>query len=78
MMRARWWFDRGLPIAGIAGAARLPVSSEEWRQAAEDFNATGVRLLALWATRNEHDRNLVRAAYTMEDRLLVLDLELAG
>jgi len=67
-----------LPIAGIAGAARLPVSSEEWRQAAEDFNATGVRLLALWATRNEHDRNLVRAAYTMEDRLLVLDLELAG
>ncbi|HEY8539340.1 MAG TPA: hypothetical protein VIL28_10780, partial [Steroidobacteraceae bacterium] len=78
MIRARWWFDRGLPIAGVAGAAALSVSPEEWRQAAEDFAATGVRLMALWATRNQHGRNLVRGAFATEDRLLVLGLELAG
>jgi Ni,Fe-hydrogenase III large subunit/Ni,Fe-hydrogenase III component G len=76
-MALRWWFGRGLRLAGAPGASQLRVAREEWRQAAENIAAGGGRLIALWASRDGSDRDVVHAAFAADPGLLVLDLPLA-
>ncbi len=81
-MDLRWWFDRaaeqpdsnGGVIAGAPGLRGLRVARDQWRQAAEDMAAHAGRLLALWASRDDHGEHLVRAAFMADARVLVLTL----
>lgn len=77
------WFDRaacrpessgGGVIPGAPRALGLPVTHDEWRQAAEDMAAHGGRLLSLWASRGDDGDPIVRAAFIAEVGVLVLSL----
>jgi Ni,Fe-hydrogenase III large subunit/Ni,Fe-hydrogenase III component G len=76
-MALRWWFGRGLRLAGAPRASQLRVARDEWRQAAENIAAGGGRLIALWASRDAADRDVVHAAFAADPGLLVLHLPLA-
>jgi Ni,Fe-hydrogenase III large subunit len=54
----------------------LTVARDEWRRAAADIAAGGGRLLALWASRDGHGGNIVRAAFIADSGVLILRLPL--
>ncbi len=81
------WFEQAVrpsdangaaPIAGAPNAWELAVTSEQWRQAAQNIAAGGGRLISLWASRDTGGENLVRAAFAADSGVLVLTLRLAG
>src|SRR5271168_1656422 len=85
-MAVQQWFDRvaerqspgdGI-IPGAPRAMGLTVAHDDWRQAAGDMAAHGGRLLALWASRDDADGNLVRAAFIADAGVLVLSLPLTA
>ena len=66
------WFEQAVrtsdakgaaPIAGAPNAWDLTVTSEQWRQAAQNIAAGGGRLISVWASRDTGGENLVRAAF---------------
>ncbi len=84
-MSLQRWFDRaaqqsesnrGGVIAGAPKAWSLTVLRDEWRQAAEHMAAHGGRLVSLWASRDDHGDDVVRAAYIANPGVLVLSLPL--
>jgi Ni,Fe-hydrogenase III large subunit/Ni,Fe-hydrogenase III component G len=56
----------------------LTVARDDWRKAAEDIAAGGGRLLALWASRDGHGGNIVRAAFFADAGVIILRLPLAA
>jgi Ni,Fe-hydrogenase III large subunit/Ni,Fe-hydrogenase III component G len=81
------WFEQAVrpsdangaaPIAGAPNAWELAVTSEQWRQAAQNIAAGGGRLISLWASRDTGGEDLVRAAFAADSGVLVLTLRLAG
>lgn len=81
-MELRWWFDRakrqGTVVCGAPGVHALNVTRDEWLLAAENIAAGGGRLIALWASHNDHGARTLRAAYIGDGGVLVLDLPLAA
>jgi Ni,Fe-hydrogenase III large subunit len=70
--------NAGEAIAGAPNVSGLTVARDEWRRAAEDIAAGGGRLLALWASRDGHGGNIVRAAFIDDPGVLILRLPLAA
>src|SRR5579862_1648365 len=71
------WLARSEAHPGAPGLRAFTVSQDEWRQVAEDLGAAGARLLALWASTDEHARTHVRAAFLTDQGGLVLTLPIA-
>ena len=71
-MTLQHWFTRSTPQPGAPGLHALTVSYEQWRQVAEDFAAAAGRLLALWASADEHGTPTIRAGLLAEGRGLLL------
>jgi Ni,Fe-hydrogenase III large subunit/Ni,Fe-hydrogenase III component G len=78
------WFEQAVrpsdangaaPIGGAANAWELTITSEQWRQAAQNIAAGGGRLISLWASRDT-DGKFVRAAFAADSGVLVLTLRL--
>lgn len=67
-MTLQHWFTRSTPQPGAPGLHALTVSYEQWRQVAEDFAAAAGRLLALWASADEHGTPTIRAGLLAEGR----------
>ena len=56
----------------------LTVSRDHWRALLQDLAASGVRLLTLWASRDEREAHIIRAAFLTEARVFILSLPLAN
>jgi Ni,Fe-hydrogenase III large subunit len=69
----RWW-ARAREVPGATRARGLLVTSEEWKQAAEDVAAAGGRLLSLWGSSGAEATAAVSAAYWIDTGLLVTEL----
>jgi Ni,Fe-hydrogenase III large subunit/Ni,Fe-hydrogenase III component G len=72
----RSWLARGQLQPGATALRALNVSREEWRQVAQDLAAAGGRLVALWASGNEHGIPCVRAAFLAERDAVLVSLTL--
>jgi len=82
-MTVQRWFERAArqsdsngdsAIRGVAKAWSLAVARDEWSQAAQDASADNGRLLALWASRDSHGGDIVRAAFIADPGVLLLSL----
>jgi len=58
--------------AGAPGFAALAVAREDWRRVAEELQAAGGRLLALWASADAAGTAVLRAAFLMQHHGLVV------
>ncbi len=68
------WLAQSSTLAGAPGAARILTTPDTWRSLAQDVAASGGRLLALWADRDES--TTVLAAFLCDTALVVAQLEL--
>ena len=68
------WFARSEAHPGAPGLSALSVSHDEWRQVAQDVAAAGGRLLALWASSDQHAAPKIHAVFLAERGGLVLTL----
>jgi Ni,Fe-hydrogenase III large subunit len=75
---SRRWFADASVIPGGPGVHGLAVTTESWRQAAQDLAAAGGRLISLWAEGNRPAGQVVRAAFAAEPGVLVLTLSPSG
>jgi Ni,Fe-hydrogenase III large subunit len=84
-MALQRWFDRAAQqaesngdgaIRGVAKAWNLAIARDKWSRVAQDAAANNGRLLALWASRDGHGGNIVRAAFIADPGVLVLSLPL--
>jgi Ni,Fe-hydrogenase III large subunit len=76
-MTLQAWFARSEAYAGAPGLRALTVTPVQWRQAAQELAGAGARLLALWASADEHPAVTVRAAFLADRSGLLLSLPLA-
>lgn len=85
-MVLQWWFDQAArhcaangagAIAATSNIWSLPVTREEWRQAAENIATGGGRLISLWAQNHADGGHLVRAAFVADAGVLMLSLHLS-
>jgi Ni,Fe-hydrogenase III large subunit/Ni,Fe-hydrogenase III component G len=76
-MALRAWFARSQPQAGAPGLRALVVSPEQWRQVTLDLAAAGARLVAVWASMDEHAGPVIHAAFLAEQGGIVLALPMA-
>ena len=76
-MSARNWWAEGTAQSGAPGLRALEVSSDDWTQAAQELAAGGTRLAAMWASRVEPARVVVRAVFITDPGALLLNLPLA-
>jgi Ni,Fe-hydrogenase III large subunit len=74
---ARNWWAEGTAQSGAPGLRALEVSSDDWTQAAQELAAGGTRLAAMWASRVEPARVVVRAVFITDPGALLLNLPLA-
>jgi Ni,Fe-hydrogenase III large subunit/Ni,Fe-hydrogenase III component G len=63
---------------GAPDLRALTVSEDQWRWVAQDMAAAGGRLIALWASADEHAAPKVHAAFVAESAGLVLTLPIAN
>jgi Ni,Fe-hydrogenase III large subunit/Ni,Fe-hydrogenase III component G len=75
-MALREWFARSVTQPGAPGVNALTVSLEEWRSLTLDLAAGSGRLVALWASNDEHERPVIRAAFLADSRGLLVSLPL--
>jgi Ni,Fe-hydrogenase III large subunit len=73
-MTPRNWVVESTEQPGAPGVRALTVSSDEWSRAAQELAAGGSRLLALWASRAEHEPPEVHAAFFIGSGVLLLNL----
>ena len=72
------WLQPTAALPGAPGLNTATVSREQWATAALEFAAAGGRLLALWASGDEHTGPRVHAAFLLEEGGWVLTLPVGG
>jgi len=73
-MPPRSWWAESTEQLGAPGVRGLIVSSDDWSRAARELAAAGARLLALWASRAEHEPPKAHAVFLIDSGALLLNL----
>jgi Ni,Fe-hydrogenase III large subunit len=73
-------WERGVPVLGALAVRRCEVGHADWLQAAREAQASGGRLLSMWACEEPNDASRTRmcAAMLVPGGVLILELALAG
>jgi len=77
-MAPRNWWAESTELPGPPGVRALSVSSTDWSRAAQELATGGARLLALWASRDEHEPPSVHAAFLIDSGALLFNLQVTA